>query len=98
MLQFLKIFFKPKPDLRKLIEEGAVIIDVRTPREYASGHINGSKNIPLNNIKSHVPALKLLNRPIITVCRSGSRSGMAKTVLSANGLDAYNGGSWTSIQ
>ena len=37
MLQFLKIFFKPKPNLRKLIEEGAVIIDVRTPREYASG-------------------------------------------------------------
>jgi phage shock protein E len=39
-----------------------------------------------------------LGKPVITVCRSGARSGMGKSILAAAGLEAYNGGPWDSLQ
>lgn len=98
MFDFIKTLFKPKADLRKLVEEGAVIIDVRTRGEYQSGHIKGSKNMPLDTIKKETAVLKKLNKPLITVCRSGSRSGMAKSILSAAGVEVHNGGAWSSLE
>lgn len=48
-----KLFgFGPKVDLGQLINDGAVILDVRTPGEYAGGHIKGSINIPVDQLKS----------------------------------------------
>jgi rhodanese-related sulfurtransferase len=91
---FNRIFSKTRADFVHLIREGAVIIDVRTAPEYKSGHIKGSENIPLNELKGKIEYLKKLNKPLITVCRSGSRSRMAKSILKNNGLVAYNGGSW----
>jgi rhodanese-related sulfurtransferase len=84
-------------DLRQFLNEGAVIIDVRTPFEYASGHIKGSRNIPLENLQANLNALRNLNKPIITVCQSGMRSGTAKSFLQSNGLRVVNGGSWVSL-
>ena len=98
MISFLKNLFKPSTDITKLINEGAVIVDVRTKGEFKEGHINGSKNIPLDTIKKETESLKKLNKPIVTVCRSGNRSGMAKTILSAAGIHVYNGGAWTSLK
>ena len=98
MLSFLKNLFKPSADMAKLVEQGAVIVDVRTKGEYQAGHIEGSKNIPLDIIKSEAVRLKKLNKPIITVCRSGNRSGMAKSILTAAGIEVYNGGAWTSLK
>ncbi len=79
------------------MEKGAVIIDVRSASEFRSGHIKNSRNIPLNEIKTHIAALKKLGKPVITVCLSGGRSGMAQSVLSAAGIEAYNGGSWNQF-
>jgi len=98
MLAFIKNLFKPKADLKKLVKEGAVVIDVRTKGEYQSGHIEGSKNIPLDTIKKEVEKLKKLNKPVVTVCRSGNRSAMAKSILSSAGIEAYNGGAWTTLK
>ena len=98
MLAFLKNLFKPSADMAKLVEQGAVIVDVRTKGEYEAGHIEGSQNIPLDIIKTEAERLKKLNKPIITVCRSGNRSGMAKSILIAAGIEVYNGGAWTSLQ
>ena len=84
-------------DLRQFLNEGAIIIDVRTPFEYASGHIKGSKNIPLENLQAKLNVIKTLNKPIITVCQSGMRSGTAKSFLQSNGLRVVNGGSWVSL-
>ena len=98
MLSFLKKLFKPSPDMAKLVEQGAVVIDVRTKGEYQAGHINGSKNVPLDIINKEVPNLKKLNKPVITVCRSGNRSGIAKSILRAAGIEVYNGGAWTSLK
>ncbi len=86
-----------KVDYTKLLEEGAVIIDVRSPNEFASGCIPGSENIPLETLGTRVKQLKLLAVPIITVCASGMRSGVAKTRLKAAGIEAYNGGGWTKM-
>lgn len=98
MFSFLKIIFKPSANMAKLIERGAVIVDVRTKGEYQAGHIEGSKNIPLDIIETDAVRLKKLNKPIITVCRSGNRSGMAKSILTSAGIEVYNGGAWTSLK
>ncbi len=98
MIELIKRLFKPKVDFVKLIQQGAVVVDVRTKSEYGSGHINGSKNIPLDKIKTEIKTLKQLNRPIVTVCRSGNRSGLAKSILTSAGLEAYNGGAWTNLK
>lgn len=98
MFTFLKNLSGPKEDFAKLIRDGAVIIDVRSKSEYQSGHLSGSKNIPLENIQQEAEELKKLNKPVITVCRSGNRSGVAKSILSDAGIKAYNGGAWNSLK
>jgi len=98
MLGFLKKLMGQSTDFKALVSEGATIIDVRTPAEFQGGHIKGSVNIPLDKIKTKVAELKSKGKPIITVCRSGSRSAMAKGILQSAGIDAYNGGPWNSLK
>jgi phage shock protein E len=98
MFDFIKSLFKGNGDVVKLVKEGAVIVDVRTKGECQAGHIEGSRNIPLDNIKKEAAVLKNLNKPVVTVCRSGNRSGMAKSILAAAGIEAYNGGAWTNLK
>ena len=97
MFSFLKKLFGPGTDFKALKENGAIIIDVRTPQEFDQGHIQGSKNIPLDKIQREVKAIKNMNKPIITVCKSGARSGMAKSILKSAGVEVYNGGPWTVL-
>lgn len=94
----IKKLFGPGTDYKALVQAGAVIVDVRTQGEYKGGHINGSINVPLDTIQSKAAELKKKNKPIITVCRSGSRSGMAKSILAGAGVEVYNGGPWDSLQ
>lgn len=86
-------------DFKTLLEHGgATIVDVRTPQEFASGHIKNSINIPLNAL---VDNLKKINKekPIITCCASGMRSASARAILKANGCaEVHNGGGWASLQ
>jgi rhodanese-related sulfurtransferase len=86
----------PKVDLTELIEQGAVILDVRSKSEYAGGHVKGSINIPLDQLEQNLNKLPK-GKPIITCCMSGGRSGAALGPLKANGYEAYNGGPWTSV-
>ncbi len=86
-----------KTDYKKLLDEGAVIIDVRSKTEFASGGIPGSENIPVGNIPEKIKQLKSLKTPIICVCASGMRSGVAKAQLAAAGIETYNGGPWTKM-
>jgi phage shock protein E len=96
-MSFFSKLFGPKTDFKTLVNNGAVIIDVRTPGEYNGGHIKGSLNIPVDAVKTKIAELKQKNKPVITCCASGMRSGMAKTILKQNGIEAYNGGSWVSL-
>lgn len=88
---------KPKVDLGELIANGAQIIDVRTPQEYKTGHIKGSKNIPLDKLNSQIGKINK-NKPVITCCASGMRSGSAKGILAKSGFDVHNGGGWTNLR
>jgi rhodanese-related sulfurtransferase len=98
MFGFLKSLFTSKPGAAHFVKQGAILIDVRTKGEYDAGHIRGSRNIPLDKIQKEAAAIKKLEKPVVTVCRSGARSGVARSILSAAGIEVYNGGAWTSLQ
>jgi rhodanese-related sulfurtransferase len=75
MLNFLKkLFTKDNSAMLQALEKGAVIIDVRNPSEFRQGHIQGSKNIPVNEIRSKVEMIRKWNKPVITVCLSGGEA------------------------
>jgi len=75
------------------------IIDVRTPMEFNMGHINGAINIPLDQVQNHIDEFKNMPAPIVFYCRSGSRSGMAVSVLQQYGITGlYNGGGIDDMQ
>ena len=83
--------------IEEYLQNDAVVIDVRTKGEFDEGHVQGSKNIPLNEIGFHVAAIKKIDKPIITCCRSGARSGSAANILKQNGVDTINGGPWENV-
>lgn len=100
MLTLLKKMFgsSPATDYAALMQQGAQIIDVRTIGEYRSGHIPGSVNIPLDTLQRNLSKLKK-DKPVITCCASGMRSGSAKNILKSNGFaEVYNGGGWMGLQ
>ncbi len=73
------------------------IIDVRTPQEFMGGNVEGSINIPLNEITRRVEDIKGMQQPILLCCASGNRSGMATHILSQEGINCENGGSWLEV-
>ncbi|HEY4627915.1 MAG TPA: rhodanese-like domain-containing protein [Flavobacterium sp.] len=88
-----------KVDYAALVEQGAIILDVRSKAEYLGGHIKGSTNIPVDTLRNNLFKLKDKNQPIITYCASGMRSASAKSILKSNGYSqVYNGGGWSSLQ
>ena len=98
-MSFLRKLFGlgPKADFRDLIQnQKAQIVDVRTASEFKQGHVKNSINIPLTNISNAGKKIKK-DRPVVLCCASGMRSGQATRVLKSKGIDAYNGGSWNSV-
>ncbi|KIQ55679.1 rhodanese [Meiothermus taiwanensis] len=65
-------------------KRGALLLDVRSPEEFASGHIPGSRNLPLEQL---LEALDTLKSPVVTICATGSRAGLAAEVLGYEGLE-----------
>jgi rhodanese-related sulfurtransferase len=91
--------FGPKVDYAELVKQGAIIIDVRTKGEYAGGHIKGSLNIPVDQLRNNLSKFPDKQKPIITCCASGMRSASAKGMLKSAGYaEVYNGGPWFSLQ
>ena len=81
-----------------MLKENAVVIDVRTPMEFAGGHVAGSINIPLNEIMSRTDEIKKYETPVLLVCASGNRSGQAAGALQNMGMtNVYNAGSWLTV-
>lgn len=98
MFNFLKKLIGPKTDFKMLVQQGALILDVRTREEFQNGHIKGSVNIPVQVIQGKIADLKQKGKPIIAVCRSGARSSMATGMLKSAGIEAYNGGAWNALE
>lgn len=89
----------PKVNYAELVKNGAVILDVRSKSEYASGHIKGSINISVDQLSNNLSKLNDKNTPIITCCASGMRSASAKGILKSKGYKiVHNGGGWMSLK
>lgn len=101
MIALLKKIFGLGPSIsyKELLQQGALIIDVRTKGEYQGGHIKGSKNIPLDTLRQQLSQFKNKEQIIITCCASGMRSASAKSLLQSHGFtQVYNGGGWSSLK
>lgn len=79
--------------IKAIQSKTATIIDVRSPMEFDMEHFPGALNIPLETIADEASKIGTMPRPIVVYCRSGNRSGMARTILSQQGVtEVYNGG------
>jgi rhodanese-related sulfurtransferase len=93
---FLFSFGKNK--IKKALQNGAVIIDVRTPHEFDQGKVPGSINIPVDRIQASIERIKTMKKPVVVCCASGMRSSVAKNMLKSAGIEeVYNGGSWETV-
>ncbi|HNV58900.1 MAG TPA: rhodanese-like domain-containing protein [Rhodoferax sp.] len=82
------------PELRK---RGALLVDVRSAAEFASGNAPGTVNIPLQELGSRLGEIPK-TAPVVVGCASGTRSGMARMLLKKNGYqDVHNVGSWSKF-
>lgn len=83
--------------LAQIINNGAYLVDVRTPQEFADGSAKGAVNIPLDKVQSQLAKFKGKEQ-IIVFCRSGNRSSQAKSILEQNGFkNVTNGGTWNNV-
>lgn len=77
-------------DVAGLPRDGSVtLLDVRTPGEYARGHIDGFRNLPLDSLRDRLSELDR-SKPLYVHCQTGLRSYLACRILSQNGFDCYN--------
>ena len=77
-------------DLSQLPKDGSVtLLDVRTAEEYRGGHIEGFRNIPVDELRERLDELEA-GKPVFVICQSGLRSYIAARILSGNGYDSYN--------
>ena len=99
MFALLKnLFLREKVDLEALLKEEALILDVRSPGEFASGHASGSINVPLGELPHHLAYFPQNAQPIIVCCRSGVRAASAVTSLQKAGIAAVNAGAWQNVE
>lgn len=77
------------PQARQMVSQGAQLVDVRSPQEFAQGAIPGSKNIPLQTIQMAKEALDA-SKPVIVYCVSGARSSQAQMYLENMGFNSVH--------
>jgi phage shock protein E len=75
-------------EARQLVQAGARLVDVRTPGEFAAGHIPGAVNIPVQQLDARMSELQPKDVAVIVYCRSGHRSGNAARMLKSAGFKA----------
>ena len=77
-------------DVDNLPRDGSVtLLDSRTVGEYAQGHIDGFKNIPVDELRERLDEVEK-GKPVYVICQSGLRSYIASRILEGNGYTAYN--------
>lgn len=86
------------PQIEAALAAGHPVVDVRSPAEFAQGHIEGALNVPLDTLPNRVAELKALGKPLVLCCASGMRSGQAQGFLQANGIECINAGGWQNLR
>jgi rhodanese-related sulfurtransferase len=74
------------PDAHELVAAGALLVDVRSEGEYSGGAIEGSINVPIQELVGRMDELGDKDGEIVVYCQSGGRSAMAKRLLESNGF------------
>lgn len=100
MFSFIKNFVSQGNDHDKLshiVNNGALLVDVRSKEEFASGSTRGAVNIPLDQVQSQLAKFQGREH-IVVFCRSGNRSRQAQAILEQNGFaNVINGGTWQKV-
>ena len=79
------------------ISPNSFLVDVRTAEEFKQGSVPNAVNIPLDQVEARLSEFDNKD-DIIVFCRSGNRSGQAKTILEKNGhKNVQNGGAWQNV-
>ena len=95
---------KDTPAAKQLIAQGAVVLDVRSPAEFADGHLASATNIPVDDVQARLPEIDKLvggdkKKPIVTYCAAGKRAQRAKQTLEAAGYThVVNGGGYDDLR
>jgi hydroxyacylglutathione hydrolase len=76
-----------REEARKLLDEGAQLVDVRADHEWNVGHIANAKHVPLPELPQRTGELDQ-DKPVVVYCRGGNRSSMAAAALNAAGFEA----------
>jgi rhodanese-related sulfurtransferase len=76
-----------REEARKMLDEGAQLVDVRADHEWEAGRIAGAKHVPLPELPQRTGEIEQ-DRPVVVYCRGGNRSSMAATALSDAGFEA----------
>jgi rhodanese-related sulfurtransferase len=101
-LAFVALWYLKRPDIssreaHELVGQGGRLVDVRSPAEFAGGHVDGALNIPVGELATRSAELRPTDRPIVLYCASGARSAMAaRTLRSAGFTKVYNLGPMTN--
>ncbi len=77
-------------DAHALVEKGARLVDLRTPEEFASGHVSGAINIPVQELVQRMAEVGAKETPVVLYCQSGNRSGRAARMLKEAGFTAVH--------
>jgi phage shock protein E len=75
---------------RALVESGALLLDVRTPAEFAEKHLPGAVNIPVQELEQRVAEVGAKDRPVVLYCRTGNRSARAARMLKEAGYTSVH--------
>lgn len=73
-------------DAIERFEKGAFLLDVRQPEEWVEGHVEGAVLIPLGELETRIKEIPV-DQDVLIICRSGNRSGQARDLLRAAGLE-----------
>jgi len=76
-----------RDEARRLVDDGAQLVDVRADHEWEAGRIAGAAHIPLDDLAERAGEIDK-DRPVVLYCRGGNRSSMATAALEAGGYDA----------
>lgn len=79
----------------ELVDRGATLLDVRTPAEYQSGHLEGALNIPVDDLEARMGDVPE-GQSVVVYCRSGGRSARAATALRARGYEVHDLGAMSN--
>ncbi|WP_232371440.1 rhodanese-like domain-containing protein [Leptospira ainazelensis] len=105
ILGFVLLFFcgktkeqADKSQVKEWISQNALVVDVRTPQEFESGHYTNAVNIPLDQVSSRLAEFGSVDQKIVLYCRSGRRSFHALQTLQSKGYaNAINAGGLTDL-